>query len=69
MAHDWQAIESKTVSIKELIDLAANLKCEDGVNREYDRALAEIIVDASGLSMSEAKLEVARRIGIKSKIG
>jgi hypothetical protein len=66
-AINWKRIEKKTVSIGDLIRLARDLRDEDGDNVEYERAMAELICDAAGLSMG-FKVEVAQRIGLKCKV-
>ena len=43
----------RQVSVGHLIGIAAALRSEDKENDEYDRALVELIVDASGLSMDD----------------
>lgn len=65
--HDWKRIEKRTVSVRDLIKLAHDLRDEDGDNVEYERALAELVCDAAGLSMGFKK-SVARRIGLKCKV-
>ena len=40
-----------TITIAELLHIAAWLISEDGENPEYDRALAELLCDAAGVSM------------------
>jgi hypothetical protein len=55
------------VSVGDLIRLARGLRDEDGDNVEYERALAELICDAAGLSMG-LKESVAERIGLKCKV-
>jgi hypothetical protein len=64
---DWKRIEKRTVSVGDLIRLARGLRDEDGDNVEYERALAELICDAAGLSMG-LKESVAERIGLKCKV-
>lgn len=64
---DWKKIEKQAVSVKTLIRLAYDLRDEDGGNVEYERALAELVTDAAGLSM-DYKGTVARRIGLKAKV-
>lgn len=64
---DWKRIEKRTVSVGDLIKLARDLRDEDGDNVEYERALAELVCDAAGLSMGW-KEEVAGRIGLKCKV-
>lgn len=64
---NWTEIESRAVSINTLLQLARDLRDEDGDNAEYERALAELVTDAAGLSMDN-KQAVAKRIGLKAKI-
>lgn len=64
---DWKAIESRQLSVGTLMKLASDLKDEDGENAEYERALAELVTDAAGLSM-DFKRAVAKRIGLKAKV-
>jgi len=64
---DWKDIQSRTVPVGTLIKLARDLRDEDGENVEYERALAELVTDAAGLSMG-FKRAVARKIGLKANI-
>lgn len=64
---DWKRVERRKVTMKYLMKLAGGLTSEDGENREYNRALAELLTDAAGLSM-DFKGEVARRAGIKDNV-
>jgi hypothetical protein len=56
--------EDDVVAVSELIKLARGLKSEEGENKEYDRALVELVTDAAGLSMDE-KGKIAKKIGVK----
>jgi hypothetical protein len=67
VALDWKQIEKKTVSVGDLIKLARDLRDEDGDNVEYERAMAELICDAAGLSM-DMKGAIAKRIGLKCNV-
>jgi hypothetical protein len=51
-------MDKKTVNF--LFHIAAGLQSEHGENREYDRALCELIADAAGLTRDE----VAERLRI-----
>ena len=53
---------SVTVSVADLITAARNLRSEHGENREYDRALAELVADVVGMDRTTAW----KQIGIKS---
>ena len=57
--------ESRKVSVGQLIRYARDFMepGEEHLNREYTRALIEILVDAAGLSMDDKPI-VARRLGI-----
>lgn len=48
------------ISVSALLEAAQNLKSEDRENPEYDRALLELVSDATGLS----KEETAEHLGI-----
>ena len=54
---------NKSISIANLIVLAADLKSDDGDNKEYDRALCELVGRSQG-KMSEEFPEVAKELGI-----
>lgn len=62
-APSMKEIESGAVSIGKLMDLAKFLK-SDGLSKEYDRGLVELVTDAAGLPMSEKGL-VAKHLGIR----
>lgn len=64
---DWKRVEKRAVSVADLIKLAHDLRDEDGDNVEYERALAELVCDAAGLSM-DCKTAIAKRIGLKCKV-
>jgi len=66
---DWTAIRSRTITIGELMNLAAGLCTDPGdpPNVEYERAMAELVTDAAGLPM-EWKVGMALRIGLKADI-
>lgn len=55
-----------TIRTADLVRLARDLRSEQGENKEYDRALVELVTDALGVSM-EFKSEIATMLGIKSK--
>lgn len=61
---DWKLIELRAVSVGTLMRLARNLSDPDEENKEYARALVELIVQAAGLSMGD-KQAIARRLGLK----
>jgi len=56
----------RVLSVKELFNLATDLKSERGENPEYDRALVELCCGAAGYPM-DFKTEVAMELGIKLK--
>ena len=53
-----------SVSISSLLDIARGLKSEDNENSEYDRALVELVTEASGLPLAEKEL-MAKMLGIE----
>lgn len=67
MKLDWKAIKARTLTVGDLMKLAADLSSEDGENVEYDRAIAELVTDAAGLSM-DFKTVVAKKIGLKADV-
>lgn len=64
---NWKTIEQRQITIGDLVRLARDLRDEDGDNVEYERALAELVTDAAGLSM-DCKTAVAERIGLACKV-
>jgi hypothetical protein len=58
---------NRVITVGRLIELAKGLKSEHGEANDYDRALAELVTDAAGLSMEEGKVLVAEKIGIPEK--
>lgn len=63
-AHEMVVDATREVSVKTLLDIAAGLVDEPGANPEYERALAELITEAAGLSM-DFKYIVGRAFGIR----
>jgi len=60
-------MDSATVTFREAIIAALDLKSEDGENGEYDRGLCELIADLWGkryMELGDRKVEVARDLGI-----
>jgi hypothetical protein len=53
----------QTITIRELIDLARGLKSEHGENAEYDRALLELVTDATHIAQTDRAL-IADLIGV-----
>ena len=68
MRHDWDKIKARMITVGDLIRLASGLKSEHGENPEYDRALAELVTDAAGLSMASSRGAAARKIGLKIRV-
>lgn len=49
------------ISLTVLFEIARDLQSEDGENPEYDRALHELLCQASGRSMDDVP-EIARQL-------
>lgn len=56
---------STTVTFRKLIQFARELKSVHGENPEYDRALCELIAEATDLPVHLCKYRLAKMIGIK----
>jgi hypothetical protein len=57
-----QTRKNRLVAVGAIIEIAGLLTSEDGKNHEYDRALIELIIGVTGLSMETDRAEVEAAI-------